>query len=255
MTTGSLVADLTAVFTESHGLAAILVSKRSLDQVVACRVSWSTTAKSAAKWLGWPKTPSSSPILDAMAGYDIRVFGDPVLRQVAHDVTNVDGALVKLTEDMIQTMYNAPGLGLAAPQVGVQKRLFVYDLHDGAGAKVLVNPIIQESRGEWSYDEGCLSIPDMSYEIVRPKEIHLTGYDLEGKEVSVEADELLARLYQHELDHLDGKLLLDYLDETQKAEAMRTLRNRMLAVEPKAKPQLQAPAAKNKFGISLPGLK
>jgi peptide deformylase len=190
-----------------------------------------------------------------MAGYDIRVFGDPVLRQIASDVTNVDGALVKLTEDMIQTMYDAPGLGLAAPQIGVQKRLFVYDLHDGAGAKVLVNPIIKESRGEWSYDEGCLSIPDMSYEIVRPKEIHLTGYDLDGKEVSVEADELLARLYQHELDHLDGKLLLDYLDETQKAEAMRTLRNRMLAAEPKAKAKPQADAPKNKFGISLPGLK
>ena len=192
-----------------------------------------------------------------MAGYDIRVFGDPVLRQVASDVTNVDGALVKLTKDMIQTMYDAPGLGLAAPQVGVQKRLFVYDLHDGEGAKVLVNPIIKESRGEWSYDEGCLSIPNMSYESVRPKEIHLTGYDLDGNEISVEADELLARLYQHELDHLDGKLLLDYLDETQKAEAMRTLRNRMLAAEPKAKLQAkpQSDFAKNKFGISLPGLK
>jgi peptide deformylase len=191
----------------------------------------------------------------SMAGYDIRVFGDPVLRQIASDVTNVDGALVKLTQDMIQTMYDAPGLGLAAPQVGVQKRLFVYDLHDGEGAKVLVNPIIKESRGEWSYDEGCLSIPDMSYEIVRPKEIHLTGYDLDGNEISVEADELLARLYQHELDHLDGKLLLDYLDETQKAEAMRTLRNRMLTAEPKAQPQAQPQASKNKFGISLPGLK
>jgi peptide deformylase len=200
-----------------------------------------------------PAAPGS--ILDAMAGYDIRVFGDPVLRTVASDVTNVDGALVKLTEDMIQTMYDAPGLGLAAPQVGVQKRLFVYDLHDGEGAKVLVNPIIKESRGEWSYDEGCLSIPNMSYEIVRPKEIHLTGYDLDGNEISVEADELMARLYQHELDHLDGKLLLDYLDETQKAEAMRTLRNRLLAAEPKAKPQTSSPAAKNKFGISLPGLK
>ena len=201
----------------------------------------------------WLEAIGSGSILEAMAGYDIRVFGDPVLRQVASDVTNVDGALVKLTEDMIQTMYDAPGLGLAAPQVGVQKRLFVYDLHDGAGAKVLVNPIIKESRGEWTYDEGCLSIPDMSYEIVRPKEIHLTGYDLEGNEISVEADELLARLYQHELDHLDGKLLLDYLDETQKVEAMRTLRNRMLADQTKAKPQSEG--AKNKFGISLPGLK
>ena len=89
-------------------------------------------------------------------------------------------------------MYDAPGLGLAAPQVGVQKRLFVYDI--GEGPRTLVNPVISEARGEWSYDEGCLSVPGMSFEIIRPKEIHLTGYDLDGNEVSIEADELLARL-------------------------------------------------------------
>ena len=145
-----------------------------------------------------------------MAPYTIRLFGDPVLRQRASEVENIDATLVRLAEDMITTMHAAPGVGLAAPQVGVQKRLFVYDIGDGAD--VLVNPVIDESRGEWTFEEGCLSVPELSWPIVRPKEVHLTGLDLDGNEVSLEADELLARLFQHELDHLDGKLYIDYLD-------------------------------------------
>ena len=164
-----------------------------------------------------------------MAPYPIRVFGDPVLKQRAAEVTEVDGRLAHLVEDMIVTMYEAPGLGLAAPQVGVQKRLFVYDLQDGEGAKVIVNPTIHESRGEWEYDEGCLSVPGLAWPIVRPKEVHLTGYDLDGNEVSLEADELLARLLQHELDHLDGVLLIDRLDRDQRKQAMRTLREQLEA--------------------------
>ena len=183
-----------------------------------------------------------------MAAYDVRQFGDPVLRQIAADVTNVDGALVKLTEDMVPTMVEAGGLGLAAPQIGVQKRLFVYDLRDGQGVKVLVNPVISESRGEWTYDEGCLSVRGLSWEIVRPKEVHITGYDLEGQEISIEADEVMARLFQHELDHLDGKLLIDYLDDEQRADALRTLRNRLLYTP------VEAPKPPNAFGLRLPGL-
>ncbi len=183
-----------------------------------------------------------------MAAYDVRQFGDPVLRQIAADVTNVDGALVKLTEDMVPTMVEAGGLGLAAPQIGVQKRLFVYDLRDGQGVKVLVNPVISESRGEWTYDEGCLSVRGLSWEIVRPKEVHITGYDLEGQEISIEADEVMARLFQHELDHLDGKLLIDYLDDEQRADALRTLRNRLLDTP------VEAPKPPNAFGLRLPGL-
>src|ERR1700676_5269877 len=134
-----------------------------------------------------------------MASYTIRLFGDPVLKQRAPEVTNVDGALVRLCEDMIVTMHEAPGLGLAAPQVGVQKRLFVYELNDDLGPRVVINPVISESRGEWEYEEGCLSIPGLYFPIVRPKEVHLTGLDLDGKEISIEADELAARLFQHEL--------------------------------------------------------
>ena len=160
--------------------------------------------------------------------YSIRIFGDPVLRQRCADVTDVDGNVVRLVDGMIETMYAAPGLGLAAPQVGVQKRLFVYDLDDGDGPKTLVNPVITEFRGEWEFDEGCLSVPGLFFPIVRPKEVHITGFDLDGNEVSIEADELLARLFQHELDHLDGKLLFDYLDDDQRKAAMRSLRSRNL---------------------------
>ena len=164
-----------------------------------------------------------------MSAYAIRLFGDPVLKQRAAEVTNVDGALVRLVDDMIETMYEAPGVGLAAPQVGVQKRLFVYDLNDGLGARALVNPQINDSRGEWEYEEGCLSVPGLYFPILRPKEVHLTGFDLDGNEVSIEADEFEARVFQHELDHLDGRLLLEHLDDDQRKAALKALRNRDLS--------------------------
>jgi peptide deformylase len=164
-----------------------------------------------------------------VAPYDIRVHGDPVLRQRAPEVTDIDGGLARLATDMITTMYEAPGVGLAAPQVGVQKRLFVYDLQDGDGPKVVLNPVLSDHRDEWVYEEGCLSVPGLSWEITRAKTVHLTGLDLDGNELSIEADELLARLFQHETDHLDGILLLERLDADQKREALRALRERQLA--------------------------
>jgi len=166
-----------------------------------------------------------------MAPYDIRLVGDPVLRQPAAEVTEIDARLVRLAGDMITTMYEAPGIGLAAPQVGVQKRMFVYDIHDEQGPHTIVNPVISEARGEWVFEEGCLSVPGLSWDIVRPKEVHLTGLDLDGNEVSFEADELLARMFQHEVDHLDGVLLLERLDADQAKEAKRALRDRALATE------------------------
>ncbi len=164
-----------------------------------------------------------------MAAYQIRLFGDPVLTQRAAEVTEVDGSLARLVDDMVETMHSAHGLGLAAPQVGVQKRLFVYQMEDREPVAI-VNPIIAESRGEWEFEEGCLSIPGLFFPIVRPKEIHLTGWDLDGNEISIEADELEARCFQHELDHLDGRLLLSILGKDQRKEAMRELRRRAEAV-------------------------
>ena len=123
-----------------------------------------------------------------------------------------------MVKDMVPVMYEAEGIGLAAPQVGIQKRLFVYDM--GEGPQTLVNPQITESDGEWAFEEGCLSVPGLSFDIIRPKQVHLVGRDLEGNEVSIEADELLSRLFQHELDHLDGILLLDHLDRDQRKAAL-----------------------------------
>lgn len=176
-----------------------------------------------------------------MAPYAIRIYGDPVLRQRANEVSDIDAALARLADDMITTMYEAPGLGLAAPQVGVQKRLFVYDVGDGP--KAMVNPEIVESSGEWVYEEGCLSVPGLSWEIVRPAAVHVRGYDLDGNELSIEADELAGRMFQHELDHLDGVLLVERLDEDQRKAARKALRELTLA---------ERPAGADAPGLSLP---
>lgn len=151
--------------------------------------------------------------------YDIRTFGDPVLTSVAEQVENIDGKIIRLTQAMLQAMYKAPGLGLAAPQIGVQKQIFVYDIDEKP--VTLLNPRIVESRGEWVYDEGCLSIPGLYVEMVRPKEVLLEAVDLDGNTIQIEADELLARLFQHELDHLNGVLMFERMTPDQREEAMR----------------------------------
>lgn len=179
--------------------------------------------------------------------YEIRVFGDPVLRKVADDVTEIDGSLVELANDMLTTMYEEPGIGLAAPQIGISKRFFVYDLGDDTGPKALVNPVIAESDGEWLYEEGCLSVPGLHWEILRPKQIHVVGYDLDGNEVSLEADELLSRLIQHEFDHLDGILLVDHLEGDERKAAMKTVRE--LFIMPQDDPE---PKKKLFGGLRLP---
>lgn len=176
------------------------------------------------------------------APYEIRLIGDPVLRSRAAEISDVNGALVQLAEDMVTTMYEAPGLGLAAPQVGVQKRMFVYDVGDGPQA--IINPEIREADGEWAYDEGCLSIPDLTFELIRPKQIHLVGYDLQGNELSIEADELLSRCFQHELDHLDGVLFIERLDDDDRKAAMQIIRERRLTAADLAEADLGAPAGK-----------
>ena len=120
---------------------------------------------------------------------------------------------------MYDTMYEASGVGLAAPQVGVQKRIFTFDV--GEGPQVLINPEIVEATGEWVYEEGCLSIPGFHFEIVRPKVVTMPGLDLDGNEVIIEGDELLGRVFLHEIDHLDGVLMLDRLDPDERKRALR----------------------------------
>lgn len=176
------------------------------------------------------------------APHAIRIVGDPVLRQRADEVTDIDARLVRLVDDMFTTMYDAPGVGLAAPQVGVQKRFFIYDLDHGDGQQVLINPVVEESDGEWEFTEGCLSIPGLHFDIVRPRRIHVTGVDLEGREVSLEADDYLARVIQHELDHLDGVLMLERLDEDQRKAARRAVRQLQLeAADPDPSPRGRFP--------------
>ncbi len=161
-----------------------------------------------------------------MSELTIRQYGDPVLKERTREVEDIDGAVASLVDSMIETMYAAPGSGLAANQVGVQRRIFVYDA--GEGARTVINPRILESDGEWVYDEGCLSIPGLSWEIVRPNAVHLVGLDLDGNEISIEATELEGRVFQHELDHLDGILLIERLNDDQRKEAMKVLRSRTL---------------------------
>ncbi|MGA1352574.1 MAG: peptide deformylase, partial [Ilumatobacteraceae bacterium] len=139
-------------------------------------------------------------------------------------VSNIDEKLIRLTDEMFTVMYAAPGIGLAAPQIGVQRQVFVYDIDEER--KVILNPQIVESSGEWVYDEGCLSIPGLYVEMLRPKKVLVRGINLDGNQVEIEADELLARLFQHEIDHLNGVLMFDRMTADQRREAVRIYRAR-----------------------------
>jgi len=164
----------------------------------------------------------------------IRTHGDPVLKSVAAEVTEIDGKIAALADRMIDVMYAAPGVGLAANQIGVQRRVFVYDIGDGP--LTVINPQIVESEGEWTFEEGCLSVPGLSWEITRPNAVHLVGYDLDGNEISIETDEFEGRVFQHELDHLDGILLVDRLDEDQRRAAKKLLRERAIEISASGDP-------------------
>jgi len=151
--------------------------------------------------------------------YQIRTFGDPVLASQAAAVTDIDGKVVRIVEEMFDTLYDSDsGIGLAAPQVGIQRQIFVWDMDDEP--MVILNPTITESDGEWVYDEGCLSIPGLYVEMTRPKTVLMKGIDMNGNEISLEADELEARLFQHELDHLNGVLMFDRMQPEQRKQAI-----------------------------------
>ena len=155
--------------------------------------------------------------------YKIRTFGDPVLKTQAARVSDVDGKIIRLVDDMFDTLVDSGnGLALAAPQIGVQKQVFVWDF--GEDPMVVFNPEIVESDGEWVYEEGCLSIPGLYVEMVRPKTVLLKGVDVNGNEVQWEADEIEARMFQHELDHLHGILMFDRMTPDQRREAMAEYR-------------------------------
>ncbi len=145
-----------------------------------------------------------------MALRTIRVEGDDILRKTCREVTEITPRIKELIEDMLETMYEADGVGLAAPQVGVLKRIVVIDI--GEGAYVMINPKIVASSGEQTGDEGCLSVPGMAGQVTRPNYVKAEFYDENGDAYEVEAEGLFARAICHELDHLDGKLYIDMVE-------------------------------------------
>ena len=161
---------------------------------------------------------------------EIRTFGDPVLKTRAApvDADGFDEALSNLAEEMIATMREREGVGLAATQVGRLKRVFVAAVEDEE--YVIVNPVIEERAEETEKGpEGCLSIPGISVEVERPTAVTVSGQDLSGEPIRLEVSGLLARVFQHEVDHLDGVLILDRTDRESRKDAMREWRERLLA--------------------------
>jgi len=156
-----------------------------------------------------------------MAVLSIRPLPDPVLRQKAKRVSNIDGSIKKLVRDMIETLHAEPGrVGLAAPQIGIPLRVIVIGLPEEEDI-VVINPQIVRRRGERWLNEGCLSVPGYFGEIKRAESVTVKGRDQNGKEVRIKADGLLAQVLEHEIDHLNGILYLDYLesmDELRKIE-------------------------------------
>ena len=158
-----------------------------------------------------------------MAIQPIRLFGDPVLRTPAEPVRDFDKELRTLVKDLTDTMLDAPGVGLAAPQLGVGLRVFTYWVDEQLGH--LVNPDLDLSEETEEGDEGCLSIPGLTYPTKRALHVVAKGFDMHGEPVRLEGSSLLARCVQHETDHLDGVLFVDRLDREQRKAAMREIRS------------------------------
>ncbi|MBP1633445.1 MAG: peptide deformylase [Acidobacteria bacterium] len=159
-------------------------------------------------------------------------YGATVLHEPARPVQELTGEVADLARDMVETMYRAPGVGLAAPQVGVPLRLFVVDItlgHDPRGLITLVNPEWVAREGMQLEEEGCLSVPGFNATVARPQRAAVKGLDLEGRERTYEAEGLLARAFQHEMDHLDGKVFLDRLRGIKRSLIVRRIRKRIKA--------------------------
>jgi peptide deformylase len=151
-----------------------------------------------------------------MAVYQIVKKGDPILREKAKEVKEINDSILRLLDNMKETMYAANGVGLAAPQIGVSKRVIVVDIGDEELFE-LINPQIVFSEGLETDTEGCLSVPGIVGEVARAKKIKIKGLNRQGKTVEIEAEDLLARAFQHEMDHLEGILFID------KAQNLRTV--------------------------------
>jgi peptide deformylase len=164
-----------------------------------------------------------------MALLRIRQFGDPVLRERAKEIEEITDVHRRLIDDMIETMREAPGVGLAATQVGVLERLFVWEVEEDHG--VLINPVIVDRSNErFTEPEGCLSLPGLTYEVERDYEVTVQALDAEMKPITITGHDLLARVFQHEIDHLDGVLFIDKIAEGERKEALGILRDQVLGL-------------------------
>ncbi len=169
-----------------------------------------------------------------MAVREILIIGDPVLTRVSDPVEEITEDIVRLAKDMVETVHAAPGIGLAAPQVGVNKRLIVVDLSVGENKDalhVLVNPTIVLAEGEAVCEEGCLSVPDIKEKVSRPYRVVVRGLDLKGRPVEVEGEDLLARALCHEIDHLDGILFVEKLSPLKRTLIKKKLRKTLAAAK------------------------
>lgn len=171
-----------------------------------------------------------------MALQPIRLFGDPVLRTPAAPVETFDKELRKLVKDLTDTMMEAPGAGLAAPQIGVSLRVFTYWVDDELGH--LINPELVLSDDIQDGEEGCLSVPDLAFPTKRARSVVARGFDMHGEPVVIEGSDLMARCVQHETDHLDGIVFIDRLDDATRKEAMRLIREAEWFGEPAPQVQL-----------------
>ena len=162
--------------------------------------------------------------------YPIRTFGDPVLRLETKLVTDIDTAVHTLARDMIETMYDAPGVGLAANQIGISRRIAVFDANDDLGPRVMINPEIVETAGEFEMEEGCLSVPGHWWEITRPAFARVKALDLDGNDVEYAGDGLVGRVLLHEVAHLDGGLLIDVLPKRMRKMALKDLREEVMGL-------------------------
>lgn len=167
-----------------------------------------------------------------MATFPIRTYGDPVLRSPTTPVDVVDESVHKLVADLLETMYDAPGVGLAANQIGVSRRVAVFDAHDGEGPRPLINPVIVSMSGELEFEEGCLSIPGRYWPITRAEFVRVRSLDLDGNEVEYVGDDLMGRVLQHEIGHLDGGLLIDHLPRRERKRALKELREQLVPPHP-----------------------
>jgi peptide deformylase len=163
-----------------------------------------------------------------MAVLPIRKLPDPVLRERAQEITEISGELQRLIDDMAETMYLAPGLGLAANQVGVLDRLIIFDVSQREGGprdlKVVLNPCITAAEGEVVREEGCLSVADFAAEVRRHARVTVSGLDREGKPLKITGEGLLAVVLQHEVDHLDGILFIDHISRLKRSLYLRRLK-------------------------------